>query len=90
MIRVQMYCTKACPYCQRAEQLLRKRKIRFEKIRVDLDRCKLREMLKRSKRDTVPQIFIGDRHIGGYDELCKLDKNGKLSRLLQSHPRTGS
>lgn len=87
MNRVQMYCTKACPWCQRAEELLRKRKIRFEKIRVDLSRGKLREMLKRSKRDTVPQIFIGDRHIGGYDELRKLDKSGKLLKLLQDIPK---
>ncbi|MGD8575916.1 MAG: glutaredoxin 3 [Thiohalophilus sp.] len=83
MSRVQMYCTKTCPYCQQAEQLLRKRGIRFEKIRVDLSRSKLREMHKRSRRDSVPQIFINDQHIGGYDELRKLDKKGKLSALLQ-------
>lgn len=83
MSRVQMYCTKTCPYCRQAEQLLRKRGIRFEKIRVDLSRGRLREMLRRSRRDSVPQIFINDRHIGGYDELRKLDKSGKLSGLLQ-------
>lgn len=83
MSQVQMYCTKACPYCQRAEQLLRKRGIRFEKIRVDLSRGKLREMLKRSRRDTVPQIFINNRHIGGFDALRKLDKSGKLLKLLR-------
>lgn len=83
MNRVQIYCTKACPYCRRAEELLRKRGIRFEKIRVDLSRGKLREMLRRSRRDSVPQIFINDQHIGGYDELRKLDKKGKLSGLLQ-------
>ncbi|MDZ7804480.1 glutaredoxin 3 [Thiohalophilus sp.] len=82
MSRVQMYCTKACPYCQRAEQLLRKRGIRFEKIRVDLAKGKLREMLKRSRRDTVPQIFINDHHIGGYDELARLDKRGQLQKLV--------
>jgi len=78
-----MYCTRTCPFCQRAEELLRKRRIRFEKIRVDLSKGKLREMLKRSRRDTVPQIFIDDRHIGGFDELRKLDKTGKLLTLLQ-------
>ncbi|MDR9436053.1 MAG: glutaredoxin 3 [Thiohalophilus sp.] len=83
MNRVQMYCTKACPYCQRAEQLLRKRGIRFEKIRVDLSKGKLREMLKRSRRDTVPQIFINDRHIGGYDELTRLDKRGQLMTFVE-------
>ncbi len=82
MSRVQMYCTKACPYCQRAEQLLRKRGIRFEKIRVDLSKGKLREMLKRSRRDSVPQIFINDNHIGGYDELARLDKRGQLQKLV--------
>ena len=79
-----MYCTKACPYCQKAEQLLRKRGIRFEKIRVDLSQGKLREMLKRSKRNTVPQIFINDQHIGGCDELMRLDKSGKLAKLINS------
>ncbi|MDY6980389.1 MAG: glutaredoxin 3 [Pseudomonadota bacterium] len=88
MSRVQMYCTKACPYCQHAEQLLRKRGIRFEKIRVDLSKGKLREMLKRSRRDTVPQIFINDRHIGGYDELARLDKRGQLMKLVQKNPKT--
>lgn len=87
MNRVQMYCTKTCPYCQRAEQLLRKHGIRFEKIRVDLSKGRLREMLKRSRRDSVPQIFINDRHIGGFDELRKLDKSGKLLKLLQQPPK---
>lgn len=82
MARVEMYCTRACPYCQRAEQLLRKRGIRFEKIRVDLSKGKLREMLKRSKRNTVPQIFINNRHIGGYAELISLDKSGKLAKMI--------
>ncbi|MFO8023615.1 glutaredoxin 3 [Thiohalophilus sp.] len=88
MSRVQMYCTKACPYCQRAEQLLRKRGMRFEKIRVDLSRAKLREMLKRSRRDSVPQIFINDRHIGGYDELVRLDKRGQLIRRDEKKGRS--
>ncbi len=82
MARVEMYCTGACPYCQRAEQLLRKRGIRFEKNRVDLSKGKLREMLKRSKRNTVPQIFINNRHIGGYAELTRLDKSGKLAKMI--------
>lgn len=87
MTRVQMYCTKACPWCQRAEQLLRKRGIRFEKIRVDLSKGKLREMLKRSRRDTVPQIFINNRHIGGFEQLQRLDKSDKLLKLLQEKPK---
>jgi len=83
-----MYCTRNCPYCRRAEQLLRKRGIRFEKIRVDLSKGKLREMLRRSRRDSVPQIFINNTHIGGYDELRKLDKNGRLTRLLEHAPKS--
>jgi glutaredoxin 3 len=82
MVRVEMYCTKICPYCQRAEQLLRKRGIRFEKIRVDINKGKLREMLKRSRRNTVPQIFIDNRHVGGCDELFRLDKSGKLLKMI--------
>jgi len=82
MVRVEMYCTRACPYCQRAEQLLRKRGIRFEKIRVDLNKGKLREMLKRSRRNTVPQIFIDNRHVGGCNELFRLDKSGKLLKMV--------
>ncbi len=80
---VIMYCTKTCPYCQRAEKLLRKRGARVQKIRVDGNPSKLREMIRRSKRNTVPQIFIGDRHVGGFDDIAELDVMDKLEPLLK-------
>ncbi len=78
-----MYCTKTCPYCQRAEKLLRKRGARVQKIRVDGNPAKLKEMIRRSKRNTVPQIFIGDRYVGGFDDIAELDVMDKLEPLLK-------
>ncbi len=80
---VTMYCTALCPYCQMAEQLLSAKGVRdLDKIRVDL-RPELRlEMIQRTGRSTVPQIFIGDTHVGGYDDLAALDRAGGLDRLL--------
>lgn len=78
-----MYCTGFCPYCLMAERLLTDRGVRdLDKIRVDL-RPELRlEMIQRTGRSTVPQIFIGDTHVGGYDDLAALDRAGGLDRLL--------
>ena len=85
MTGVSMYCTAACPYCQLAEQLLRAKGVAaIEKIRVDLDPARRAEMMKRTGRRTVPQIYIGDRHIGGYDNLAALDAAGGLEPLLKS------
>lgn len=83
MGEVTMYCTEVCPYCVRAEQLLAARGVtRIEKIRVDL-RPELRvAMTERTGRRTVPQIYIGERHVGGYDDLAALDRSGELGRLL--------
>ena len=78
-----MYATEWCPYCRRAEQLLKaKGVIEFEKIRVDLAPERRDEMMQRSGRRTVPQIWIGDQHIGGYDDMAALDRAGKLDALL--------
>jgi glutaredoxin 3 len=82
--RVVMYCTATCPYCIRAEQLLLERGASLEKIRVDLDPSQRDVMVQRSGRRTVPQIFIGDRHVGGCDDLVDLDRSGGLAPLL--HP----
>lgn len=82
MPEIDVYCTPTCPYCQRAEKLLRKKGVKFNKIRVDQNPGKLREMIKRSRRKTVPQIFIGDKHVGGFDDLSELDIDGKLDKLL--------
>jgi glutaredoxin 3 len=82
-----MYSTRVCPYCIRAEQLLAKKGIpadKIEKIRVD-EKPELREEMTRlTGRRTVPQIFIGERHVGGFDDLAELDADGELDALLQA------
>ena len=81
--RVLMYSTAVCPYCVRAEQLLRARGVaEIEKVRVDLDPERRAEMMEKTSRRTVPQIFIGDTHVGGCDDLIALDQAGKLLPLL--------
>ncbi len=78
-----MYATGVCPYCVMAEKLLRSRGVAdIEKIRVDLEPAKRDEMMQRTGRRTVPQIYIGDRHVGGYDDLAALDRAGGLAPLL--------
>ena len=84
MQKVLMYSTGVCPYCVRAEQLLtRKGVTAIEKIRVDLEPERRAEMMERTGRRTVPQIYIGDTHVGGFDDLYALDLDGKLDPLLQ-------
>jgi glutaredoxin 3 len=81
--KVLMYATAACPFCIRAEQLLRAKGVQdLEKIRVDLDPARRVEMMERSGRRTVPQIYIGATHVGGCDDLYALDEAGKLDPLL--------
>jgi len=81
--RVLMYATAVCPYCIRAEQLLRARGVAdIEKVRVDLDPQRRDEMIEKTARRTVPQIFIGTTHVGGCDDLIALDRAGKLQTLL--------
>ncbi len=78
-----MYSTGVCPYCMRAEQLLlRKGVAEIDKIRVDLDPARREEMMARTGRRTVPQIYIGETHVGGFDELAALDRAGGLDPLL--------
>jgi glutaredoxin 3 len=82
---VSMYCTAVCPYCVAAERLLRKKGVaEIEKVRVDLDPERRAEMMQRTGRRTVPQIYVGDFHVGGFDELAALDHAGKLDPLLQA------
>lgn len=81
--RVVMYSSGVCPYCLRAEALLKARGVsEIEKVRVDTDPARRDEMVARTGRRTVPQIFIGATHVGGYDELSALDRDGKLAPLL--------
>ena len=81
---IRMYATTTCPYCIRAEQLLLDKGVTgLDKIRVDLDPARREEMMKLSGRRTVPQIFIGDYHVGGCDDLFALERAGKLDPLLR-------
>ncbi|HJW25535.1 MAG TPA: glutaredoxin 3 [Rhodocyclaceae bacterium] len=80
---VRMYTTAVCPYCIRAKQLLKARGVDdIEEVRVDLDPERREEMMQKTQRRTVPQIFIGDTHVGGCDDLYALDAAGKLVPLL--------
>jgi len=80
-----MYTTGFCPYCKMAENLLRSKGVKeIEMIRVDLDPEQRLDMMDKTGRRTVPQIYIGDKHIGGYDDLARLDHQGELVSLLAS------
>ena len=78
-----MYATGFCPYCIMAERLLQSKGVEIEKIRVDLDPRRRVEMMERTRRRTVPQIYIGETHVGGYDDLAALDSAGQLDPLLE-------
>lgn len=83
MAKVLMYSTAVCPYCIRAEQLLHRKGVtEIEKVRVDLQPELRVVMIERTGRRTVPQIYIDDEHVGGYDDLAALDRAGKLTPLL--------
>ena len=83
--RVLMYSTAVCPYCNMAERLLKAKGIdEIEKIRIDLDPEQRALMMEKTGRRTVPQIYIGDTHVGGFDDLSVLDREGKLDPLLQA------
>ena len=82
MPKVTIYSTLLCPYCFAARRLLKNKGIEFEEIRVDKDPQKRLEMIQRSGRFTVPQIFIDDFHVGGYDDMAELNRKGKLDALF--------
>ena len=83
MPSVLMYSTRVCPYCVMAEKLLQKKGVaHLEKILIDADPAQRETMMTRTGRRTVPQIYIGDHHVGGYDDLAALDRAGKLDALL--------
>jgi glutaredoxin 3 len=86
MPKIVMYSTAVCPYCINAERLLTSKGVKqIDKIRVDLDPEQRMEMIEKSGRRTVPQIYINNQHIGGFDELRALDMNGQLDPLLVSN-----
>ncbi len=85
MSAVRMYTTQVCPFCVRAKALLKQRGVaQIEEIRVDLDPAQREHMMAITGRRTVPQIFIGDTHVGGCDELIALDQKGELLPLLSA------
>jgi glutaredoxin 3 len=84
MARVLMYLTASCPFCQSADRLLQEKGVVAEKIRVDLEPARRAEMMQKSGRRTVPQIWIGGLHVGGCDDLYALEHAGKLDPLLKA------
>jgi glutaredoxin 3 len=84
MPKVLMYLTASCPFCQSADRLLQKKGVAVEKIRVDLEPARRAEMMQKSGRRTVPQIWIGSVHVGGCDDLYALERAGKLDPLLKA------
>ncbi|MGC1522360.1 MAG: glutaredoxin 3 [Steroidobacteraceae bacterium] len=80
---VTVYMSEWCPYCRRARDLLTGKNVKFSEINVEDDLKFREEMIARSNRRTVPQVFIGDKHVGGCDDLFDLDRRGELDRLLQ-------
>lgn len=85
MAKVLMYSTAVCPFCVRAEQLLLHKGVTgLEKVRIDLDPARREEMMQKTGRRTVPQIYIGDTHVGGCDELYALERKGELDALLHA------
>ncbi|EGV52279.1 glutaredoxin [Candidatus Endoriftia persephone str. Guaymas] len=82
MPKVVMYTTAVCPYCVRAKYLLNNKGVEFDEIRIDMNQDAMQEMLQRSQRNTVPQIFIDELHVGGYDDMAALEMAGRLDQLL--------
>lgn len=82
MPKVEMYTTAICPYCVRAKHLLERKGVEYEEIRIDSDGEQMRIMMERSQRHTVPQIFIDNHHVGGFDDMARLDAYGKLDVML--------
>ncbi len=84
MNKILIYSTLICPYCNAAKNLLQSKGLAFEEIRVDQDRQQRLVMMERSGRTSVPQIFIGDQHVGGFDDLYALEQAGQLDQMLRS------
>lgn len=80
---VQIYTSANCSFCNWAKKLLARKQAEYREFRVDTDEVRRAEMLRRAKRTSVPQIFIGDYHVGGYQEMVELDQDGRLDELLR-------
>ncbi|BFI95421.1 MAG: glutaredoxin 3 [Rhodanobacter sp.] len=86
MSKIEVYSTAVCPYCVAAKNLLKSKGLEWSEVRVDTDPAQRDAMLARSGgRRTVPQIFVNDRHVGGYDDLVAADRSGKLAEWLGEH-----
>jgi glutaredoxin 3 len=84
MTKIEVYSTAVCPYCVAAKNLLKAKGLTWEEVRVDTDPAQREAMLKRSGgRRTVPQIFVNDHHVGGYDDLVAADRSGELAQWLR-------
>ena len=82
MNKIIVYSTLICPYCNAAKRLLQQKDLEYQEIRVDLNLTERQDMIQKSGRTSVPQIFINDQHIGGFDELNALNRSGKLDQIL--------
>ena len=89
MSDVIMYCTRFCPYCSSADRLLTGKGVKINRIAVDAERELWNKMEQLTGRNTVPQIFIGDYHVGGYDDLAQLERDGELDELLEPILKAG-
>jgi glutaredoxin 3 len=83
MAEIVMYTTAICPYCVAAKNFLKQRGAQWTEVRVDTDFARRQEMMQRSRRTSVPQIFVGDTHVGGFDDMVALDRAGGLAPLLE-------
>lgn len=88
--KILMYTTKWCPFCVMAKRLLAAKGVAVEEVAVDTDPARRAEMMQRSGRRTVPQIFVGERHLGGFEDIAALDHKGELEPLLSDAPRSAS
>jgi glutaredoxin 3 len=84
MAEIVMYTTAICPYCVAAKNFLKQRGAQWTEVRVDTDFARRQEMMQRSKRTSVPQIFVGETHVGGFDDMVALDRAGGLAPLLEA------
>ncbi|MCP3670420.1 MAG: glutaredoxin 3 [Gammaproteobacteria bacterium] len=87
MPKVVVYSTNVCPYCVRAKSLLQRKGVTYEELNIDQDFSLMEQMIEKSQRRSVPQIFINDYHVGGYDDMAELDAEGKLDPLLGIAPQ---
>ena len=86
MATIVMYTTGSCPYCVMAEKLLKSKGREWTEVRIDTDPAEREKMVALTRRTSVPQIFVGDVHVGGYDDLMALHREGKLEPLLEGKP----